>query len=544
MRRRVAPAVTVPMLMVTLTAGCLFDGPGGTGAGGNDRPDAQHTGGGQVPGQQQSFVRDGLVGNRPKPFQLEVKAVARHPDYTMLQMELVYIGEEESEHALGTFSAANTHIDRDLARFRLLDPVGGKYYRTLREGGSDGDPFGSYVERGNVRLYKGVRYPVRVYFPALPPQVERVTVLPPGSFGEMTGIPVTDGGPAVTPQPTTSTDDDPQPGSVYYLPVREPGGDVWSGGVYDLHEYVEHPQTSTVQGGEEETIAVRADVLFAFDKADLSDEATTVLDDVAAETRQRADPDKPPIVVEGHTDSKGSSSYNQELSVRRARAVRDYLADRLGGEYVYEVTGKGESEPIAEEEKEDGSDNPDGRARNRRVEISYRVKDQTPGETVSPGPSPGTGQGSVQGPAEFRKDAGPVAGTLDITTKQGYELRVDVHPFYRDGAYLIGVFDVVNVGDKDLNYVFNPFNSWDTSFVSIGATFGGFSVVDPQSKTRYFAVRAGPADADRFVEAELLYVLPEMTTRAFVYYPAPPDDVSTVSFDLEDGGTVEDIPIK
>lgn len=69
------------------------------------------------------------------------------------------------------------------------------------------------------------------------------------------------------------------------------------------------------------------------------------------------------LIVEGHTDSKGSESYNQGLSQRRAEAVRDYLvqsgypADRI------QSRGKGKGSPIAD------NASPEGRANNRRVEI-------------------------------------------------------------------------------------------------------------------------------------------------------------------------------
>ena len=51
---------------------------------------------------------------------------------------------------------------------------------------------------------------------------------------------------------------------------------------------------------------------------------------VAAETREKADPELPPITVVGHTDGVGGDDYNQTLSQERAEAVRDYLETELG----------------------------------------------------------------------------------------------------------------------------------------------------------------------------------------------------------------------
>ncbi|WP_165974817.1 OmpA family protein [Nonomuraea deserti] len=170
----------------------------------------------------------------------------------------------------------------------------------------------------------------------------------------------------------------------------------------------------------------------------------------ARETRERADPAKPPITIEGHTDSKGGDSYNQDLSVERAEAVRDHLAGRLGSGYTYEATGKVESEPIAKNEKPDGSDNLEGRARNRRVEISYQIKEEKPDVTVTTGPS--DARGSTRPPAPLRAEPGPVAGSL-AWRSGGDRLRVDFHPFRRDGAYLVATFDVVSEGDAALTAI-------------------------------------------------------------------------------------------
>ena len=69
------------------------------------------------------------------------------------------------------------------------------------------------------------------------------------------------------------------------------------------------------------------------------------------------------LIVEGHTDSIGSESYNQGLSQRRADAVRDYLVQKGYPADRIQARGKGEGSPIAD------NTSPEGRANNRRVEI-------------------------------------------------------------------------------------------------------------------------------------------------------------------------------
>jgi outer membrane protein OmpA-like peptidoglycan-associated protein len=71
------------------------------------------------------------------------------------------------------------------------------------------------------------------------------------------------------------------------------------------------------------------------------------------------------ILVEGHTDIKGSESYNQQLSERRAQAVRDALVNRGVDSRRLRVIGYGESQPISSDD-----------AMNRRVELRIEAIQQ------------------------------------------------------------------------------------------------------------------------------------------------------------------------
>jgi outer membrane protein OmpA-like peptidoglycan-associated protein len=114
-------------------------------------------------------------------------------------------------------------------------------------------------------------------------------------------------------------------------------------------------------------IEMSADVLFDFDKADLKPEATPSLEKVA--TVLTGYP-AASVTVEGHTDGKGSASYNQALSERRAAAVVAWLEAHTPARRArLAVRGLGATRPVAPNTKPDGSDDPAGRQRNRRVEI-------------------------------------------------------------------------------------------------------------------------------------------------------------------------------
>ncbi|MNC91597.1 Photosystem I chlorophyll a apoprotein A2 [compost metagenome] len=96
-------------------------------------------------------------------------------------------------------------------------------------------------------------------------------------------------------------------------------------------------------------IELAADVLFEFDKATLQPEAEATLTKAAAFIRDR--------------------SANLRLSQRRAESVRKWFAGHGLGGLKFSVEGLGETRPVAANTKPDGSDDPAGREKNRRVEI-------------------------------------------------------------------------------------------------------------------------------------------------------------------------------
>jgi len=114
-------------------------------------------------------------------------------------------------------------------------------------------------------------------------------------------------------------------------------------------------------------VDVSADVLFDFDKADVKPAAEAELKRLALVIQKSRKGD---VLIYGHTDAKGTPTYNQKLSERRAEAVKAWLVTR--GEIpagVIKTRGFGQTKPVARNTRPDGSDDPEGRARNRRVEV-------------------------------------------------------------------------------------------------------------------------------------------------------------------------------
>lgn len=114
-------------------------------------------------------------------------------------------------------------------------------------------------------------------------------------------------------------------------------------------------------------IELAADVLFDFDKADIKPQAQQALKQAASVIREKA---KSTVRIEGHTDAKGSDPYNQKLSLRRANSVKDWLVQKEGLKNMkFSTAGHGAKKPVASNSKSDGSDDPEGRQKNRRVDI-------------------------------------------------------------------------------------------------------------------------------------------------------------------------------
>ena len=107
-------------------------------------------------------------------------------------------------------------------------------------------------------------------------------------------------------------------------------------------------------------VTYAADAFFDFDKSVLKPEGKAKLDDLVGKIK---DINLEVIIAVGHTDSVGSDSYNQKLSVRRSESVKAYLVSKgIEKNRVY-TEGKGEKQPVADNKTAEG------RAKNRRVEI-------------------------------------------------------------------------------------------------------------------------------------------------------------------------------
>jgi len=107
-------------------------------------------------------------------------------------------------------------------------------------------------------------------------------------------------------------------------------------------------------------------VYFDFDKYNIRGDQQPVIDDVAA--KMAADPNLR-VSLEGHCDSIGSEEYNLSLGERRSTSTQRGLEEKGVASDRMTTKSWGEERPAAPNTNPDGSDNPEGRAKNRRCEI-------------------------------------------------------------------------------------------------------------------------------------------------------------------------------
>jgi outer membrane protein OmpA-like peptidoglycan-associated protein len=127
------------------------------------------------------------------------------------------------------------------------------------------------------------------------------------------------------------------------------------------------PGATVTREGEGILVKFDSGILFDTDKADVKPAAQTNLQNLAASLQKNQNTN---ILIVGHTDDTGSDSHNMDLSVRRAESVKSYIVGDNVSSSRLTVSGKGETEPIAD------NTTVAGRTQNRRVEIVIVANDQ------------------------------------------------------------------------------------------------------------------------------------------------------------------------
>lgn len=133
----------------------------------------------------------------------------------------------------------------------------------------------------------------------------------------------------------------------------------------------EIPGAEVERVGEGILVTFDSGLLFGFDSDRVRPEAQANLRTLAANLDKYPDTD---LLIVGHTDSVGDASYNEQLSEQRARAAEQYLMTQGVAAARIETSGRGELEPVA------ANDTENGRQQNRRVEVAIYANEELQAE--------------------------------------------------------------------------------------------------------------------------------------------------------------------
>jgi outer membrane protein OmpA-like peptidoglycan-associated protein len=378
-----------------------------------------------------------------------------------------------------------------------------------------------------------------VTFPAPPTSVKSLDL----TFRE--------GGPEVPNIPITTASSGPTPsqvgGSTQAAPPSEfdkaPGSPDTTGLTLqkrNLALKVGNPNGNDTESPGHSSLTLSSDVLFHFDKSNLTPKAQTVLSQVAARIKQGA---TGTVSVDGYTDSIGTDAVNLPLSRARAASVVKFLQPATSGASVtYQSNGHGAADPVAPNTLPSGADNPAGRARNRRVTISYNVKAQVkPTPPVAPS-TPAAPASAASSSAKFTIDNGPTTGTYLATAPA----------LFRTGDMLVLRFNVKcesvtgsNTCDGITNFAGDqsipPFPGYKAQGGMTLRALGNVYLQDTDGNDYipvYTPVNGQP------VTAQVNQFIGGSPFPLWAYYPAPPPSVTSMTVVLPGGqAKLADVPI-
>ncbi|MEJ3659121.1 OmpA family protein [Actinomycetes bacterium KLBMP 9759] len=320
-----------------------------------------------------------------------------------------------------SLSPSTAGIDpRELA-MALYDLPRGTAYGVLPGAGNDGRVSASVDDE----LEPGASTTVTIVFAAPPEDATRLTVALDGMLPVTVPVQAT-GAPVLRDDPVLHAASAPGETKVGPLICATDGA-------------------TTQQAAAPTTYQMGSDALFAFGSADLTPAAQRAVTALAEKIKET----EGTVTIDGHTDSIGGEAANQTLSERRAASVLAALKAKLGAGFTYTPKGHGETQPVASNTNPDGSDNPEGRAQNRRVVVTVtgataaeRVADRDLGSEASTKGLRAT-VGSVQRYAGFLLTEVKVSNP----TSDDIELALEVQPD-TTGAITEGLLSVVDTKNQ------------------------------------------------------------------------------------------------
>jgi outer membrane protein OmpA-like peptidoglycan-associated protein len=377
-----------------------------------------------------------------------------------------------------------------------------------------------------------------IRFPAPPASVKSLDILFTGGGPEIPDVPITAAASGPTPAEVG--------GGAVAVPPNQfavPPDSTNTAGlhleVHKLQLAVGNPAGNDAETPGHSTLTLSADVLFRFNKSNLTPKAQSVLAQVAARIKSGA---KGTVSVGGYTDSIGTSTYNLGLSQRRAQSVVNFLKPATAGAPVtYSSQGFGEADPVAPNTLPNGADNPAGRALNRRVTISYDVNAPVK-------PSPPVAAATPSAPST---GSGPQSAKFTVHSAGTSTYLVTVDSLFRDGDMLVLRFSVKCLAETgssvgcdgilnlDADTSIPPYPAYVTGsgpYRSVGGVY-----LQDSSGSDYIPVYT--AAAKNIAAVQTNQFIGSTPFPLWAYYPAPPASVSAMTVVFPTGVKVPDVPI-
>lgn len=413
----------------------------------------------------------------------------------------------------------------------LVDPLGENAYHPVRD--AERRPFTTTFASHDT-LHDSLTHLEWVRYPAPPASVGSIDVVFPDGGPQFTRVPISSGA-----APTAGGNLSADPPAAFSQAPTSPNTSGLTLPVSNLLSTVGNLTGSDTESPTQASLTLRSDVLFQFAKANLTPAARTILKAAAAQIKSRA---RGTVQVTGYTDSIGSDAVNIPLSLARARAVLGALQPLTPG-VGYSAAGKGSADPIAPNTKLDGTDNPAGRALNRRVTIAFAAK-----APAKPTPPPQTA-GSLGTQPQASTN-----GTATFTVNHNSTYQATADSLFHDGNLLALRITISCVSSQA------PASSNNTCFTEneLGGTptvppqqpaqneyltFSGFYLEDPGTGTIYVPLR------DSYTNPLTGYIsdtnIPiNNSYSAWAYYPAPPSSVNSLTLITPQGtARIANVPI-
>jgi outer membrane protein OmpA-like peptidoglycan-associated protein len=277
------------------------------------------------------------VGSSVHPLQASIRSATRADGQLKVRLKIVNPEKTRIRSGLPAVRYADVYAldPQGKRRYPLLKDTQGLFLATPQSDKNDGGRwFLSYVQPNGQKL-------VDLTFQAPPDSVKSVDVIFP-QFAPFENVAISGSGGAA------------------------PSGIAVAGRVTELQRVMK--ELKAQETPRQIKVNLSADLLFDFDKADIKTAAEPELQKVVTVLKSYP---QAQVTIDGHTDGKGGERYNQALSERRAASVAQWLVahGNVNGANIH-TRGWGKTRPVAPNTKPDGSDNPQGRAKNRRVEIT------------------------------------------------------------------------------------------------------------------------------------------------------------------------------